>query len=139
MTCLSGWSWKPVKLFALHISTLSPEVNVYYGQRYAIKATFFPFVTHKVELARCCRVGDIRIRCRNVGHRQDRVVVLSHGEVYDVHELKGSRIETISRWTYYAWLSVLYNRGVPVSWLKINTQAYEVIVDETLSKFNPPP
>jgi hypothetical protein len=59
--------------------------------------------------------------------------------VYDFHELKGSMIETISRWTYYAWLSVLHDRGVPVSWLKINTQAYEVIVDETLSKFNPPP
>jgi hypothetical protein len=79
MVCLSGCSRKPVKLFALQISTLSPEVNVWYGQRYAMEAMSLPFKTHKVKLARCSRVSDIRVRCRNVGHRQDRVVILSHG------------------------------------------------------------
>jgi hypothetical protein len=93
-------------------------------------------VTHKVELARCCRVGDIRVRCCNVGHRQDRVVVVSHHRVY----LRSSRREAISRSKVTLVTARLYNGGTSSFMLvKINTQAYEVIVDETLSKFSTPP
>ena len=88
-------------------------------------------ITHEIELARCCRVGDIRVGCSNGSQRQDGVIVLSHIENWDIRDYMKRRRETIfERRVEVAIACFKQSRTSSFMLMKINTQAYEVIVCE---------